>query len=513
MSNNAIINFLFNSQGAVNQLNEFKNKFSNVVSSIENSAIGKFGAIGASLASIFSVKSLVDHAKQVDALHMKYRDLLSLGDVSHFSNLYRLLGGKDEEAMSSLERAQQLVQDLARGIAPKELAVLGITEAIDKETGKLKSGVQLLEELREVLRTYTPSQRTDFLKKLGLDSATMQKYMNLNGEKLDKYNKAAKEMGEISQETIDRIDAWNFSVARLRGSFEKLGETLLKLGAGKLVDALTEALEKFCELPEETQMGIMLIVGGLMMLKPALSITRNIYALAKAFGALAVSLAPYLFIAFIVAVIFNIGGLRDALDDCLKSFREWIDEFSKEHPFAASLLKQLADLADAILHPIKEMERAQALWNSLWADFEREHPISFEWVKQLGRMLEAVVNPVQALIDTYNAAAQVMGWSRIETAREKEKRAEGQQNLSSKLDEYVELNAEKMGVANEAVAQTVEEVKSENVKEDNRAFNLTVNADFSGANVENQSTVMSALTKAGDVVMQQLKTVAINYGG
>lgn len=511
MSNNAIINFLFNSQGAVNQLNEFKNKFSNVVSSIENSAIGKFGAIGASLAGIFSIKSVVDHSRAIGDLQTKYDKLLSLSEISKFSNLFELLGGTDTEAINTLDKMQKMVLDLSQGKGPDFLRVLGI-QARDAN-GNLKDSVTFMEELREAMKPYSSQQQTKWLEELGIYSPAMKRYMNLEGEELERYTKEAEQMGVVSEESIKRIRRFEESLARLKGTFRKLGETLIKLGVGDLIDKINAALEKFLELPESTQQGIMLIVGGLIMLKPLLGISRSIYGLAKAFGALAVSLAPYLFIAFVLAVIFNVGGLRDSLDDCVKSFRKFIDEFSKEHPFAASLLKQLADLADAILHPIKEMERAQDLWNSLWVDLARERPVTFAWLKQLGRMIEAISNPFQALIDTYNDAAEVMGWKRIETAREKEKRAEGQQNLSSRLDEYVELNAEKMGVANEAVAQTVEEVKSENVKEDNRAFNLTVNADFSGANVENQSTVMNAMAKAGDVVMQQLKTVAINYGG
>lgn len=515
MSNNAIINFLFNSQGAVNQLNDFKTKFSNVISSIEKSGIGTFGALGTSLASIFSVKSLVDHTKTIDDLHTAYSSM-SLEQISLFSNLYELLGGTDEEATNLLKRTKDLIYQLDKGEAPPFLAEMGM-QSRDAE-GKLKDSVTFLEELREKMKTFSPDQQTRFMEQLGIYSTATKRYMNLQGEELKDYEARAKKMGVVSKESVERVREFERSIAQLRGSFRKLGDTLLKAGIGDLIDGITKAIDKFCELPEPTQQGIMLIVFALMMLKPALAITRSVYALTTALGSLIATVGLPLigiaFLGFLIAVMFNLGGTRDALDKCLESFDKFIGELSKDHPLAASFLKQLSELAKAIIHPIRTLDDARKQWNSIWEDLEKDHSLPSEMFKTFAKMIQMVLDPMQALINTYNQVAKAMGWKMFLPERPKSKEEE---LLDEKLKMFNELHPNKIGIRGGVTSQAVQEAIIESSKQDNRNIDLTFNANFNGLDAESSSNIMGEFTKWGNSVKNALNTnlsdLSINFGG
>lgn len=56
MSNNAVINFLFNSENAVRQIDTFTSKFNQTMDALSNSAVGKFGRVAAAVGSAFSIK-------------------------------------------------------------------------------------------------------------------------------------------------------------------------------------------------------------------------------------------------------------------------------------------------------------------------------------------------------------------------------------------------------------------------------------------------------------------------
>ena len=513
MSNNAIINFLFNSQGAVNQLNDFKNKFSNVVSSIEKSGIGTFGALGASLASIFSVKSLVDHAKTINDLHTAYSSM-SLEQISLFSNLYELLGGTDKEATDLLKRTKDLIYQLDKGEAPAFLAEMGL-QSRDAE-GKLKDSVTFLEELREKMKTFSPDQQTRFLEQLGMYSTATKRYMNLHGEERKKYEETAKQMGVVDKKTMERMQEMSFQMGKLRGSFRKLGNTLLEAGVGSLIDVISNAIDRFCQLPEPTQQGIMLIVGGLLVLKPLLNITRNVIALTKALGGLIAAISAPLvgiaFIAFIIAIIFNLFGLRDALDDSLKAFNKWLETFAKDHPIAANLLKQLSDLAEHILHPIEKFEEARRLWNSIWADFEKDHPISSKFFEAFGKMAEMIINPGKAIIDMYNKLADIFGWKKI---IEKRPLIGREKHLAEIAENYGKMNADTLGVKGGAVSKEVQEVKSETSIQDNKKYDFNFFANFNSADLRGSAEQAAAMVGSyiSRAVNESMKNYAINAGG
>lgn len=361
MSNTAVINFLFNSQGAINELENFKSRFGSAIDSIQNSAIVKFGALGATLAGIFSVKDLVEHTELIGELNTKYHDLIDTTKASKFSNLIELLGGTDTEAVQAMDKLQGVVQDLNQGKAPDFIKMLGL-QARDAN-GKLKDSVTFAKELREAMKPYSNAQQTKWLEELGVYSPAMKRFMSMTDDELAEYTAKAEKMGVVSEESYQRVLKFREAIARLRGAFRRLGETILKLGLGTLIDKITDSMEKFLDLDEESQEKIMAMAAAFTVLflavKPATNIIKLVASAVKLIAALSPAvIAAAAIVGLIAAVTFNIGGFNDKLESYLASYNKWVEEISKEHPNAGRFLKQLAELAQDVLHPIEALKKA-----------------------------------------------------------------------------------------------------------------------------------------------------------
>lgn len=447
MSNNAVINFLFNSQGAINELEQFKKNFGSAIDSIQNSAIVKFGALGATLAGIFSVKDLVEHTELIGELNTKYRDLITTSEASKFSNLIELLGGSDTDAVQAMDKLQSVVQDLNQGKAPDFIKMLGL-QARDAN-GNLKDSVTFAKELRQAMKPYSNAQQTKWLEELGIYSPAMKRFMTMSEEELAEYTTKAEKMGVVSEESYQRVLKFKEAIASLRGAFRRLGDTILKLGLGSLIDKVTEAMNRFIDLDEESQNKILGIAAAFtvffLALKPANNIIKLVTSAIKLIAAVSPAvIGAAAIVGLIAAITFNIGGFRDKLDEYLESYNKWVAEISKEHPLAGNFLKQLGEIAKSVLHPI------------------------------------------EALVDAYNKLAGVFGWNKIELQEEKKTTSEAKGGTS--------------GILASALGGTTE---------DNRTYTINLSPVFEGVNSETASAMVSNMTNwAQNSITNILKNTA-----
>ena len=93
MAHEAIINFLFNTEGAVRELDNFKSRFSKAIDGLADSAskIGTIFGIGGGITGGFAVKNVMDNIQRMNDLIVRYSDL-PVEEVGKFSNALRLLG-------------------------------------------------------------------------------------------------------------------------------------------------------------------------------------------------------------------------------------------------------------------------------------------------------------------------------------------------------------------------------------------------------------------------------------
>lgn len=315
MSNNAIINFLFNSQGAVTELDKFKKSFGNAIDSIKESAAVKLGALGTIIGGAFSIKEFVEHMKVISDLKTKYQTLMSVADISKFSNLIELLGGTDKEATDILDKTQKALFDLIEMPSKFPEKLRGVISPIDDLTGKMKTPMQYLKELREVIKREDWGEKdiNNALESLGIYSNATKRFMTLSEEEFTGFENEANKMWVPSDDDIKRMTRFRTSVTRLKNAFRALGGKLLELGLGDLIDLVTDVLD---------------------------------YLTKKDWGEV------------IDDITSTVGKYQDKLDEYLESYNKWVEKVSKKHPLAGSFLKQFGKLVDDMLHPIEALTKA-----------------------------------------------------------------------------------------------------------------------------------------------------------
>lgn len=382
MANEAVINFLFNSQGAIRELDNFKSKFSSVVDGIENSAIGKFTAIGSAIAGAFSIKSFVDYTKTMADFSMMWRSM-PIEKVSRFANLMQLMNRKADfkESVSALGALQQRLNDFRENPSnrPKLWDVLGIN--LTDSQGRFKNALEIMDELIIKYREYQKNAKegeriddsmvTDLLQNMGLSEpmiVAMKRRMNQSEDDFEEYSDKLGKMFEASAGDYETIEKFNESITRLENSFRKFGKSLLENSFIKdIIEGITKALNKFNELPEDTQKKIFGVAFAFMTLGPAIKILKGVGWLIN----------PWvLFAGLIVAVANNVGGLKDKLEEFKKKYDDWASEIEKEHPILGKLFRQFGDIIDAVIHPIDNLKKA-------WADLKKEFDFVPDWLDKV----------------------------------------------------------------------------------------------------------------------------------
>lgn len=388
MAHEAIINFLFNSEGAIREIDNFKSRFSNALDGLASAAsnVGKVLGVGGGLTSFFSVKDFMEHIKLIGDLNTLYNNL-PINKIGRFANAMELLGSSDEEAVASLRSMQKMLESLRSEKGGKYLHILqkiGV-QPFDEATKELKDAITLFEEIDESLRhglgkTMYEGQKTKLFEDLGMSSDQLVaaiRYVNQTDDELKELNETLDKMWAPDESDVERLRKFNKSLATLQNKFRELGKTLLDLGLGNIIDAFNKAIEQFIKASPETQKAIIEIAGALMTLGPGIVLLRSL-----------IGLLPLMALVLALLVAFNVGGLHDELDKRIEDFDKWNKELEKEHPILAAFGKQLSDFGKAMSHPWDTLKTSFSQiindMKAIWDDFKKWLQTPFElpqWAK------------------------------------------------------------------------------------------------------------------------------------
>ncbi len=365
MANNAVINFLFNSQGAMRELNNFKQKFTSAIDAIENSGIGQFATLGSAIAGAFSIKSFLDYAKAVNDFQTMFESTPAQ-QIGKFVNSMRMLNREttSESALSGLKGWANMWLDVKQGIGDLPTILKSMNIQFEDANQNLRPVTELYDEFiqkaRDDYRILSEKDKKKYGEALtgeigkygfGEDLIVATKKLIMMDE--DLYREHQKTIGGMytpSEEDNKAAEKFGQSITLLANAFEKLGGNLAKNKfINTIIEEFTNAIKKFTELPEDTQNKILVIAGALMALGPGLKILRAILPLINPFG---------MFIGLIAAFAFNLGGVRDKADEALKSWQDYINELKKDKPFLGELEQQFKDMVNAWVHPIESLLEA-----------------------------------------------------------------------------------------------------------------------------------------------------------
>lgn len=427
MANEAVINFLFNSEGATRELSNFKTKFDNALKAIEDSGVGKFTAIGSAIAGAFSIKKFVDYTHTMADFNAVFSNI-PLERVGRFANLMKLLNREADynESISALTTMQKKINQLRTqgGEIPKAWGLLGITGR--DEQGNWLDATEVMDEVITKYRKFQQEAKeglhpafdtgllSEMFDEMGLSKSiqvSLSRIMNASEEEFAKTYQTVGGMFTPSKEDADNVLNFEQALTKLESAFNKLGRTLLTNGfITGAVNAFADAVNRFTNLPDETQEHILAIGTAFVSLSPAVKVLRAIASFANPWTMLA---------GAILAVATNIGGARDKIEDLKSKYDSWVKDLNESHPFLAKFFEQIGELINAVLHPIDTFKQA---WDGVKKSIQDiidliNGSVLAEWFKKakdtviegVGTINENVIQPVKSLFsekepvrETYN---------------------------------------------------------------------------------------------------------------
>lgn len=196
------ISIFVNVAQALANLDKFQKSFDNGISRMRNMIGGFIGAAG--LKGYYdSLRSIIDLA---DRWH------LPVEKVSAWTNLFSQFGGGTEEALSSFERLQSLANDLkfSSNGAFRELSAILNTNLQKKDyMGAVKA-------LREGMKGLSNDAKTEVVRRLGFDSAAIQRMLEASDEEFAEVLKSAQEFGVLNEESAQSLRDMRQTIADIK---------------------------------------------------------------------------------------------------------------------------------------------------------------------------------------------------------------------------------------------------------------------------------------------------------
>lgn len=271
VNSNGTISIFVNVAQALANLDKFQKSFDNGISRMRNMAMGFIGARG--LKGYYdSLMSIIDLA---DRWH------LPVEKVSAWINLFSRFGAGTEEAVSSLERLQSLANDLkfSSNGALRELSAILNTNLQKKDY------MGVVKALREGMKGLSNDAKTEVMRRLGFDSAAIQRMLEASDEEFAEALKSAQEFGVLNEESAQ-------SLRDMRQTISDIKQILLDI-AVPVVEALKPILNVvrdiaiwFGKLPADIQTATLAFVALIPVIKGIIGLFVG-GGLVSAIGALA----------------------------------------------------------------------------------------------------------------------------------------------------------------------------------------------------------------------------------
>lgn len=327
MANNAVINFLFNSEGAFKALNDFKSKLGQTVDAISKNTLTKFGALGSAIGSVASIKNFYDETVKLSQLSETFR--LPIDQVSKFANTLALFGGDSDQAVSDLQSLEQAITDLwttASGPLKNVGSQIGLT------LSRSDTSLDVIDKIRAKFKGLKDEAQIKVAQELGLASPASLRLLRASNEEYAEMRKRASAMGVINPEQQKKVLLLQRSIATLRQSFVALGGSLIGIAA-PAIDKITQAMEWLSKQSDTVRLlvlGLPIAFGALGVVLPIIKLITGGFltltgVITKLF-ALMIANPVGAVIAAIAAGAFLIIANWEQVKSYLSTVWQWIEE-------------------------------------------------------------------------------------------------------------------------------------------------------------------------------------------
>lgn len=426
MANNAIINFLFNTKGALKEISSFQEKIEQTVGAISNSFIGKLGAIGTAVAGFAGVKNLYEKTLAVADLTNKWNDL-DARNVSIFSNALSQFGGSSEEAVNALDSVENAVKELRLhgSGAFRELATT-VGVSLQRADGSWKNAIDIIGDLRQSFKGLNQDAKVDSLEKLGIYSPAMLKMLTATDKEFSEIRKKAGSFGVIDDKAIESAEKMRVAIATVKQSFLALAMSALPL-ITPIVDKISDSFQWLATQNEQVRGTVLAVVSAFGFLTPIASIVKmigsafmgvvsvvgsligivgKVFMVFKALGAFLVANPWVLALTALITVAGLIIANWDKVKGWFSEFNEWIKGLSWE------ALNKLIEISASVLNAWEKVKG----W---FTDFSYSiGDLTFDGVERLRDIAGEIVDAWQGVKGWFTSFGKWLGsfWEDIMTS-------------------------------------------------------------------------------------------------
>lgn len=309
---NAIINFVANTQGALQQITGFQQKFS--------SAIGQMKTLVAGFIGFQGLKGAYSNLTQLIDTADKWN--IPVEKVSQFSNLFAEFGGTTEEATSTLEKFQQMANQLKfHSSGPlRELSAILRTNLANKDY------MGVIKALRSQWGSLNSDAQAEVQNMLGLDSAAMRRMLSSSDKEFAEALKRSEKFGTVTKATADSIKEMRVALAETKQALVMLAVPFLEF-IKPVIGFVRDLVTWINQLPA----GVKQFAVAAIMLYPVISkltsIVGTLFAVIKA-GSIASLATPVgLITAGITALAAGAYLLYKNWDQVVAKFNEWQEKY------------------------------------------------------------------------------------------------------------------------------------------------------------------------------------------
>lgn len=237
----AKVDFVVNTQNALQQITGFQRKFSSNISQMKTALMGFIGYQGIR-GAYRGLTNLVDTAEKLN---------MPVEKMSEWANLFTVFGGSTEEATASLEKFDKLSRELKfhSSGALRELSAVLRTNLQNKDfDGLIKS-------FRAQWGHLSNDARREVLDMLGADAPALRRIIGASSEEFAKAKQEADRLHKITKDEADSILKMEKNLAVLKKTLTDTAIPILQ-AFQPILNVIRDIAMAFNDLDEKTQKSI-----------------------------------------------------------------------------------------------------------------------------------------------------------------------------------------------------------------------------------------------------------------
>lgn len=261
----AMIEFGLNTQNALQQLTSFQQRFANGIGQMKSLLVGFVGFQGLR-GAYNTLTDLVDVANKWD---------LPVEKVSQFTNLFTQFGGSAEEAVASLDKFQEMANQLRfHSSGPlKELSAILRTNLSNKDY------MGVIQAIRSQWGQLNASARAEVQRMLGVSSDAMRRMLASSDQEFAAALKNSEKFGKLTAENAEKLFEMRKSLAETKQAMTMAMAPVLE-ALLPIVNALRDMAMWFNGLSDSTKQ---FVAWAVIIVPTALKVAGSIMKIVAAF--------------------------------------------------------------------------------------------------------------------------------------------------------------------------------------------------------------------------------------